>query len=342
MYPPKFQHLNHFNDYVFDCYLDEGGMSTVYKAFHQPTGEFRAIKKLKVEFMSDYQIRSKFQSEFVIMKNLDSENVIRVHDFISNGTDESYSMELIDGTTLKKKLKEQEEIDDEEKLRWMQGLLKALVHIHAKGITHRDVKPGNVFLTKERIIKLGDFGIAKDSQGIAGVLHDHTIYSMAPGTYPYISPEQYLKKTDLNYASDIYSAGMVMYELKKGEKAFNGSNNSHGENILYNQPIDIGNSTWDSIIKKAIQKNRDNRYKDAKEFLAEIELVLQDTKKRPLPVGTGTGAGTGSGASTGNGTGTTIAIGQNSTSNLEHYLILSILSLTAVLAAWLISELLIN
>ena len=326
MHTPGFAHLKNFDNYIFESYLAEGGMSKVYKAVHKPTGIATAIKKLKAEFMNDTQIRSKFQSEFVIMKNLDSDNIIKVHDFISTDTEEAYAMELIDGITLKKKLIEQKEIEDEEKLHWMKGLLKALMHIHEKGITHRDIKPGNIFLTKENVIKLGDFGIAKDSMGISGTMHDHTMYAMAPGTFPYISPEQFMMDPNLDHRADIYSAGILMWELQKGEKAFKDSSNSQGKDVLVNHPGSTENEYWDKIVDLAIHKSRDNRYPDSITFLKEIEKLIQDTKfanppSVPIPIITTNPA--------------------PPPTPLVHYLIIAISALLGIFLAWGISEVLL-
>jgi serine/threonine-protein kinase len=290
MHTPNFEHQKNFNKYLFEEWIGEGGMSRVFRAIHLPTGEARAIKKLHNEFMNDPQVRGKFQSEFLIMQNLNSGHIIRVHEFISNPQEEAFVMELVNGPSLKQRLKTMMNPDgktklswdDETKLRVIQGVLKGLVHVHSKGIVHRDIKPGNIFITeKDTSVKLGDFGIAKDPQGVSGTTSDHTMYAMAPGTYPYISPEQYLMDPELDIRADLYSTGILMWELKTEKRAYGDNSLPQGINITQTLLESTGSPQWDAIIDKATKKDRNHRFSNAREFLEPINHILEDTHGPP-------------------------------------------------------------
>ena len=184
-----------------------GGMSLVYKAYDIIEAKNVAIKILKDEYFGNSEFMKRFKNESRAVAVLSHPNIVKVLN-VSFGTNFQYIvMEYISGITLKEYISKKIKIDWKESVQIIKQVLKALAHAHSRGIIHRDIKPQNIMITEDNIVKVTDFGIARFFNNETQTMTDKTI-----GSVHYISPEQAKGlKTDIK--SDIYSVGIVLYEL---------------------------------------------------------------------------------------------------------------------------------
>ena len=191
-----------------------GGMAVVYKAVQDPLGRTVAIKALKSSIASEPQFAERFEREARFMAAFAQENILNVHDFIKFGGTMFIVMEYVEGIDLYDLLDETEVVAPEAAAIIALQVARALNHAHFKGIIHRDIKPANIMLSRQGDIKLMDFGIAH-----ADTLSDLTETGTGLGTPSYMSPEQILGEK-LDARSDIWSLGVVFYQMLTGRKPF--------------------------------------------------------------------------------------------------------------------------
>jgi serine/threonine protein kinase len=197
------------------------------------------------------------------MQNLDSNHIIRVHEFISNTQEEAFVMELVQGTTLANRIKTGPRLQNHDILNIMSGLLQTLSYVHRFPLIHYDIKPENIFITETGTVKLGGFGISKDLSPDAPNLT--TTQSGIMGTLRYMSPEQFDHRNSITYKTDLYSAGVVLWEMVTGKKA-------------HDYPLpSTGNETWDNIIGQATHKHIGERFKCANSFLETMQEAFETT-----------------------------------------------------------------
>jgi serine/threonine-protein kinase len=255
-----------------------GGMAVVYKAYDSIDDRVVAVKILKDEYLANEEFRRRFKNESKAIAVLSHPNIVKVYD-VSYGDRLQYIiMEYVEGITLKEYIDQVGTVTWKEAVHFVTQILRALQHAHDKGIVHRDVKPQNIMLLQNGNIKVTDFGIARFSRS-----ETRTMSEGAIGSVHYISPEQ--ARGDItDDKADIYSVGVVLYEMLTGQVPFQ-SENSVSVAIMQLQaepkpPREINDSIpigLEQITMKAMQKNTHDRYQSA----AEMLLDLEEFKRNP-------------------------------------------------------------
>lgn len=205
-------------EYIGNCQVLEeigsGGMATVFRAVQQPLGRTVAIKALKPSIAVDSQFAKRFEREAHFMASLQHENIIHVYDFIKDGGSMYIIMEYVQGVDLFDLLERTPQLPIEVAAIIALHMARALDYAHFRGIVHRDVKPANVMVSRQGEVKLMDFGIARDD-----TMKDLTETGTGLGTPSYMSPEQILGDK-LDFRSDLFSLGIVLYQMVTGQKPF--------------------------------------------------------------------------------------------------------------------------
>lgn len=250
-----------------------GGMADVYKAFDIEESREVAVKILKNEFINNDEFLQRFKNESKAVSMLSHPNIVKILDVGFNEDLRYIVMEYIDGITLRDYIEAEQKLDWKETSHLIIQVLRALQHAHDRGIIHRDIKPQNIMMFSDGTIKVMDFGIAKFTYELGITATAQTI-----GSVHYISPEQASGKTT-DGKSDIYSTGILMYEMLTGKKPFDTDNpvtvalmqmNDKAElprNLNPDIPVGI-----EEIVLKAIEKDPSDRYHSAKEMIKDIEL----------------------------------------------------------------------
>lgn len=257
--------------------LGTGGMAVVYKAKCHRLNRMVAIKILKPELAQDEEIRNRFHDESQAVAKLNHPNIVNVFDVNQSDGVEYIVMELIEGITLKQYMRKRgSSLNWREALHFMSQILQALRHAHSRGIIHRDIKPQNIMVLRDGSVKVADFGIARitDSQ--------RTMTQEALGSVHYISPEQ-ARGSNIDARSDLYSAGVVLYEMLTGALPYNGDSPvavvlQHVQSIptpprAINPDIPLG---MEQITKKAMAPNPDRRYPSADAMLADLDAFRKN------------------------------------------------------------------
>ena len=251
--------------------IGSGGMANVYKALCHRLNRYDAVKIMRDETAANTELRRRFRAESQAVAMLSHPNIVSVYDVSHNDDVEYIVMELIDGITLKQYLQKKSVLDPAEVLDFTIQTAKALEHAHSKGIIHRDIKPQNIMLLKDGMIKVADFGIAS----LENTVEENNGETV--GSVHYIAPEQARGEAP-DARSDIYSLGIVMYEMLTGRLPYVG--NSDVEVAVKHMntdpvtPRDIVPSIpeeLERICLKAMNSNIDERYQSASEMLADLE-----------------------------------------------------------------------
>ena len=256
--------------------IGTGGMAVVYKARCHRLNRLVAIKILKDDYLEDEEFRRRFHSESQAVAMLSHPNIVSIYDVSSSITADYIVMELIDGITLKQYMEKKGILNWKETLHFAIQIAKALEHAHSKGIVHRDIKPHNIMVLKNGSVKVTDFGIARMmSKG-------NTLTKEALGSVHYISPEQ-AKGGRVDNRSDIYSLGVVMYEMMSGRPPYDGESpvavaiqHINGGAVLpstLNPNIPGG---LEQIIMKAMSHEAADRYTHATQMLTDMDEFRKD------------------------------------------------------------------
>lgn len=195
--------------------LGQGGMATVYKAYHAALDRYVAIKVLHPVFLEDASFHQRFDREAKVIAKLEHPNIVPIYDYAEHNGQPYLVMKYIEGETLKARLG-RGPLTQQELLDVVRAVGEALSYAHGRGVLHRDIKPSNVLLGKDGHIYLADFGLARIAQSGASTLSSDVML----GTPQYISPEQARGQRDLDERTDIYSFGVVLYELVVGRVPF--------------------------------------------------------------------------------------------------------------------------
>lgn len=196
--------------------LGQGGMASVFKAYHPALDRFVAIKVLHPAFKEEPNFLSRFQREARVVAKLEHPNIVPVYDFAEHKGQPYLVMKYIEGETLKARLS-RGPLSRQEALKIVEAVGNALAYAHDRGVLHRDVKPSNILLSPDGSIYLADFGLARIAEAGASTLSKDVML----GTPQYISPEQAKGNIELHEGTDIYSFGVVLYELVVGRVPFN-------------------------------------------------------------------------------------------------------------------------
>lgn len=250
--------------------IGSGGMAVVYKAKCHRLNRLVAVKVLKSDLAEDADFRRRFRDESQAVAMLSHPNIVSVYD-VSRGETEYIVMELIDGITLKQYMEKRGQLNWREALHFITQITKALSHAHSRGIIHRDIKPQNIMVLRDGSVKVADFGIARLANSA------NTLTQEALGSVHYMSPEQ-AKGDRTDARSDIYSAGVVLYEMLTGRLPFEGDNAvsvaiQHLSSVPLS-PREINPDVPEAlelICMKAMASDIEKRYASADEMLADLE-----------------------------------------------------------------------
>ncbi len=256
--------------------IGTGGMAIVYKAKDHRLNRFVAVKIMKEELAEDEEFRRRFRAESQAVAMLSHPNIVSVYDVSRTGNIEYIVMELIEGITLKQYINRKGLLTWKETLHFTTQIVKALSHAHSRGIVHRDIKPHNIMILKDGTVKVTDFGIARL------VSSQNTMTQEAIGSVHYISPEQ-AKGSSIDARTDIYSLGVVMYEMLTGRLPFEGENAvsiaiQHISSIPLmpreiNPDIPVG---LEAITMKAMNPDLDKRYQFAEQLYDDLETFRKN------------------------------------------------------------------
>ena len=255
--------------------IGDGGMAFVYQARDKLLNRIVAVKVLRPEFVDDQEFLAKFKREAEAVASLSHPNIVNVYDVGEDGKVHYIVMEYVDGQNLKEIIQDEGSLEEYTALDIAKQIARALSAAHRNGIIHRDIKPHNILISKDgRQVKVADFGIAK-------AVSSSTMTNMGSviGSVHYISPEQ-AKGKHLTSNADLYSLGIVLYEMIIGRVPFSGDSpisialKHINEDIAFTDQdkINIPNSVR-TIISKLTQKEPANRYQTAEELIEDIEFV---------------------------------------------------------------------
>lgn len=263
--------------YLLGEVIGKGGMAVVYKAYDFRTGRTVAVKVLRDQYSQDAEFVRRFQQEAEAASAITHENLIDIYDVGEQNGTRFIVMEYVDGMTLKSLIKEHGALDNYSAITIARQICTALQVAHDAHIIHRDIKPQNILLDRKGIAVLADFGIAKtsDTQTITGDGESGVL-----GSVHYFSPEQ-ARGEGANACSDLYSLGVVLYEMVTAELPFQGDTAVaialHHMNTEPTTPIERNprvTPALNEIILKAIRKKPEDRYQSAREFYDDLSLAL--------------------------------------------------------------------
>jgi serine/threonine protein kinase len=271
--------LKSISHYQITGTLGQGGMGVVYKAVDQKLQRVVAIKTLPPDQQTDEKLKKRLMSEARAASSLNHPNICTIYEVDEVDDVLLIAMEYIEGHPLTDEIKKGP-IQIDRAIDIAIQAAGALDKAHRSNIIHRDIKPSNIAITDEGTVKILDFGLAqlmKHQESITEMLTNEDIrlteIGKVAGTLPYMSPEQ-LKGLDLDQRSDIFSFGVVLYEMLSGQLPFRGNNPAQIiQLILTAQPELLRKTNADKIIEKALAKNRENRYSSMKDLIDDLHKI---------------------------------------------------------------------
>jgi hypothetical protein len=267
--------------------LGAGGMGIVYRAVYTKTGVPCAIKVLSPDVTDSPGVQQRFEREIAILKKLQHPHIVRYYGGGKIGSQRFYAMELVQGSSLEKVLKDRNRLPWEEAIQITRQIAEALEHAHAAGVIHRDLKPANLLIAPDGKVKLTDFGIARDTTATALTAAGKTV-----GTYAYMAPEQIRGRPPVDRRTDLYSLGCVLFEMLTGETPFDSEN--AGELLvkhLQEEPIRVTSLVpeipiWvEELVFRLLEKEPDERYYDALALQVAIDEVIAKVSQQASIVG---------------------------------------------------------
>lgn len=273
---PDIQHLGR---YQINGVLGKGAMGTVYRGIDPAINRPVALKTIRLDFVSDpeemAELRERLHREAHAAGKLSHPSIVTIYDVGSEGTLQYIAMEYLEGRTLEDMIKKKTRFNYRIIAQMISQICSALDYAHSQGIVHRDIKPANIMVLNDYRVKVMDFGIARvDSNSM-------TKTGIAMGTPNYISPEQ-LQGKEIDRRADLFSLGVVMYEMLLGRRPFKGENlTSLIYSILNHEPEKPSNVKpqipllFDHIISKALKKDRSQRYQKASEIMTDLQDFVE-------------------------------------------------------------------
>lgn len=263
--------------YRVEARIATGGMSTVYRGLDVRLDRPVALKVMDARYADDYQFLTRFHREARAIASLKHPGLVAIYDQGNDSAHPFLVMELIEGGTLRELLRERGPMPPHAVVAALRPVLGGLGVAHRAGLVHRDIKPENVLISDDGEVKLVDFGLVR-AIAEAGV----TSTSVILGTAAYLSPEQVLG-ADTEPRSDVYSAGIMAFELLTGATPFNGDSAITVANQRLDQDVPPPSSMidgvpeeFDAFIARATARNPDDRFADASEMIAELDAIAED------------------------------------------------------------------
>ena len=270
------------NRYRLTEQIGIGGMAIVYRAVDLRTGHNVAVKVLRPEYNEDSEFISRFQREAEAASKMTHHNIVNLLDVGTDGENRYLVMEYVQGKTLKTVIQERGKLSPALAGQIAIRILSALEHAHRNGIVHRDIKPQNILVHADGHIKVADFGIARIANSSTLTKGDNVM-----GSVHYFSPEQ-ARGEGANATSDIYSTGIVLYEMLTGRVPYDGDNPvAVAMQHLHANPVPIQNLAPDvppalvRVCMKAMEKNPAQRYQTARDMAADLRAALENRQVIP-------------------------------------------------------------
>jgi eukaryotic-like serine/threonine-protein kinase len=293
---PKSEPKRRVGPFELEGKLGVGGMGVVYLATYLKNGRKMAVKVLPPDLTNDPKLVRRFLREMNILSKLRHDNIVRYYGGGKDKTQHFYAMEYMDGGSIEHLLKKKGRFSWEETIDHARQIALALEYAHNHGIIHRDLKPANLFLGKDGRLKLGDFGIARDTQATALTAAGRTV-----GTYAYMAPEQISGKPPVSRKTDLYALGCVMFEMLTGKPPFVAP--TPAEMLfahLEQEPPRITGQALDcpiwleNLVLKLLEKDPEDRYYDALALQVALDEVGEKVAaERSVAQQTVAGGGTG-------------------------------------------------
>ena len=259
--------------YLVKRLIGEGGMASVYEAEHEVLGTKAAIKILNPVLTANADIRERFMNEAKMMASFQHTNITKIIDFEETDSFLAIIMEYLEGQDLSELIDSGAKLSENEITSIFEQTLSAFQYAHEKGVIHRDIKPSNIYILPNGKVKVLDFGIAK----LFGQGNEKTQAGTQMGTPIYMSPEQVKADKSIDHRSDIYSLGVTLYFALNGKPPYDSDGASQFDifNKIVYEPLPelTGDSKLIAMVKKACQKDRDQRYQSCEEWLEDLRTM---------------------------------------------------------------------
>ncbi len=271
--------LHKIANYTIKGHLGKGGMGDVYRAIQEPLGRTVAIKTLLQQGGDSEESVARFETEARAISRLDHNNIVSLYEYGEENGVNYFAMQYVDGTSLDHAMKKQKTFPLYIVMDFAKQICRGLLYAHRQGIIHRDIKPHNILITRDGNCLISDFGIAQ-------IFRESriTVTGMAVGTPEYMSPEQ-ARGDKLDNQTDIYSLGVLMYEMLTGQPPFTGKNPvSIAYNQVHSQPLPPSTARKDIpkrlelIILKSLKKDKKSRYSSIEGMLKDLDTVVLEER----------------------------------------------------------------
>lgn len=265
--------------------LGQGGMASVFKAYHAALDRYVAMKVLHPAFKEEPNFIARFEREAKVVARLEHPHIVPIYDFAEHNDQPYLVMKYIEGETLKARLTERP-LTKTEAIEIAEAVGGALAYAHEQGVLHRDIKPSNVLLSTDGSIYLADFGLARIAQAGASTLSKDVMM----GTPQYISPEQAQGVRELDEGTDIYSMGVVLYEMVVGRVPFNADTPFSIIHDHIYTPLPLPTKVnprvpknVERLLLKALSKERDSRFESVTQLIQAFRVAVQDGEAAIIP-----------------------------------------------------------